>query len=246
MQIYIIGLVLGLVTAAYCLKGIIKEAKGAPQKEENGINAWLTPEEREQNTEDANLQQRALDRFLGKEKWEIGESAEKLRQIILGRAFEQYTGNIKEHEGFNVEYTGIEKGVKDMGIDLIAKSGTMTYVIQCKFRASGVINVDVVHQLEGSVNSYRKDKPNEKVRGLLVTTTKLADDARGEAKKLGIETEEEAVFKPIKCKVNDRSEKIYHMPFNKFYDNAKIKRDDELWAGRVKEAKELGFRPAKW
>ena len=49
----------------------------------------------------------------------------------------------------------------------------------------------------------------------------------------------------IKCNVNDNGEKIYHLPFDPYYDKVKIKTErGEFYAHTVKEATEKGFRRA--
>ena len=54
------------------------------------------------------------------------------------------------------------------------------------------------------------------------------------------------IFPAIKCNVNSRGEKIYHLPFDRDYDRTKIINRDqgECYALTIKEAREKGFRRA--
>ena len=83
---------------------------------------WLTKEEWE-NLSSIEKNTLALERYKNrhKTKWQIG------------RDFEMFIGYQFEQQGFKVEYHGIEKGLEDLGIDLIAKKGNETRLVQCKY-----------------------------------------------------------------------------------------------------------------
>ncbi|GAH94214.1 unnamed protein product, partial [marine sediment metagenome] len=107
-------------------------------------------------------------------------------------------------------------------------------------------------QLYGTVIKYIIDHPNEKVRAILYTTTKLSDRAKEFAKYLSIGVAEEFPFQKypsIKCNVSRRTgEKIYHLPFDQQYDRTLIEEErNECYVETVKEAEALGFRRAfRW
>ena len=67
--------------------------------------------------------QLALDRYWKRKKtpWEIG------------RDYERYIGYLYEKEGWTVNYQGIEKGLEDLGRDLICKKGNLIEIVQCKY-----------------------------------------------------------------------------------------------------------------
>ena len=48
----------------------------------------------------------------------------------------------------------------------------------------------------------------------------------------------------IKCNINDKGERIFHLPFDEFYDRVKIIESDEFYAKTVAEAVSKGFRRA--
>ena len=64
---------------------------------------------------------------------------EKLKDSDWGQVYEKYVGQILENEGYDVKYNGLEKGMLDRGIDLIASKDNQLNFIQCKF-TTGVIS----------------------------------------------------------------------------------------------------------
>lgn len=57
--------------------------------------------------------QKALDRYLSSRK----------KPYEIGRDYERFIGYSYEVDGFKVEYTGIEKGLEDLGRDLVCSKG---------------------------------------------------------------------------------------------------------------------------
>lgn len=206
----------------------------------------------------AERNQKALDRYLASRKrpWEIG------------RDYERYIGYLYEQEGYSVEYIGIEKGLEDLGRDLICSKGEEVEVVQCKCWASHkVIHEKHINQLYGTaVKHYieqremTKQKANltlfpdlissGQIRATFVTSTSVSDTARKFANALGVKIIEEKHLEKyplIKCNVGISGEKIYHLPFDQQYDRTLIKNQDEFYASTVKEAESKGFRRAfRW
>lgn len=57
---------------------------------------------------------------------------ENQRKINAGREYEKYVAQKYIQNGYEIKYNGIENGVKDEGIDLIACKDNTTLLIQCK------------------------------------------------------------------------------------------------------------------
>ena len=202
--------------------------------------------------------QKALDRYLASRKkpWEIG------------RDYERYIGYLYEQKGYSVEYVGIEKGLEDLGRDLICTKGNEIEVVQCKCWASHkVIHEKHINQLYGTaVKHYIEQKElanlNRKlilfpdiisggqIKATFVTTTSLSDTARKFANALGvviIEGKPLDKYPMIKCNIGLGGEKIYHLPFDQQYDRTLIKNQGEFYALTVIEAEKKGFRRAfRW
>jgi hypothetical protein len=202
--------------------------------------------------------QLALDRYFSSRKhsWQIG------------RDYERYVGFLYEAEGYSVTYQGIERGMEDLGRDLICKKDGKTEIIQCKnWGQHKTIHEKHINQLFGTTIKYYLDfiaNENEKtqmelfpdllkkgsIKATFITTTKLSDTAKQFANALGIEIKESFLmnrYPVIKCNLAPNGNKIYHLPFDQQYDNTKIKKLGEHYVSTVVEAENLGFRRAwKW
>jgi len=210
---------------------------------EDPVAGWLTKEEWAALAP-AERNQRALDRYwkAKKTKWQVG------------RDYERYVGYLYEHDGYTVSYYGIEKGLEDLGRDVIATKDGQIDVVQCKrWSAERTIHEKHIFQLFGTVTAFRIDNPDAVVAGRFVTTTKLSDRARAFAERLEIRVDEEFAFDQsypcIKCNVSTNGgEKIYHLPFDQMYDATVIHNGrGEFYARSVKEAEDAGFRRAfRW
>lgn len=202
--------------------------------------------------------QKALDRYLAsrKQPWEIG------------RDYERYIGYLYEQKGYSVEYVGIEKGLEDLGRDLICKKDNVIEVVQCKYWANHkLIHEKHINQLYGTAVKYyieQRDTVNQKtsltlfpdlissgqIRATFVTSTKLSATAKKFANALGVKIMEEVPLEKypmIKCNIGKGGEKIYHLPFDQQYDKTLIKNQGEFYISAVKEAEDKGFRRAyRW
>ena len=207
---------------------------------------------------DAERNQKALDRYFSSRK----------KPHEIGRDYERYVGFHYERRGFKVEYVGIEKGLEDLGRDLVCIKGDEIEIIQCKCWASHkIIHEKHVNQLYGTVIKYYIDNikisekakslvlfpeliKSKKIKATLITSTKLSDTAKSFAEALGITVYE---MKPldkypiIKCNISSNGNKIYHLPFDQQYDKTLIRNDGESYVATIKEAEDKGFRRAfRW
>lgn len=211
------------------------------EEREDEVTHYLTKEEfRKLSVTEKN--QLALDRFWKrrKSKW------------LIGILYERYIGYLFEEKGYSVNYHGIEKGLEDRTRDLICKKGKETILIQCKnWSEYRTIYDKHIFQFFGSVFQYQHENPNEKVKGIFYTSTKLSDLAKAFAKELKIELQERCKFDiqypSIKCNISKKNgEKIYHLPFDQKYDKVQIEKNrGEFYCQTVSEAEKAGFRRAK-
>jgi len=59
-------------------------------------------------------------------------SKSREKNIRSGIEYEKKVGKYYQNKGYDVDYNGIEKGLKDGGIDLICKNDEEILLIQCK------------------------------------------------------------------------------------------------------------------
>jgi len=203
--------------------------------------------------------QKALDRFWSKKKspWQIG------------RDYERYIGYLYEQKEYSVYYQGIEKGLEDLGRDLICKKNNNIEIVQCKYwKEEKTIHEKHINQLFGTTVEYfirhinNEDIPqldffptmliNKQITATIITSATLSETAKDFAKILGIKVIDHFPFKKypsIKCNVSYRdSTKIYHLPFDQQYDRTTIDKErNECYVSTVAEAEKLGFRRAwRW
>jgi len=202
--------------------------------------------------------QKALERYLSSRK----------KSFEIGRDYERYIGYLYESQGFKVEYVGIEKGLEDLGRDLICIKNGDVEIVQCKCWASHkIIHEKHINQLYGTVVKYYIEHKNiiakkkslalfpeligsGQIKASFVTTTKLSETAKSFAEALGINIVQEKSlerYPVIKCNISSDGQKIYHLPFDQQYDKTLIKNFGEFYAMTVREAEDKGFRRAfKW
>lgn len=187
--------------------------------------------------------QLALDRY-----WKRRHSPKE-----LGRMYERYVGYLYESKGYSVEYSGINKGLEDLGRDLVCRKGKTIEVVQCKYW-SQYKNVfeNRIFQHFGTTFEYKMQNKGLRVIPVFYTTTKLSDTARKFAEVMKMKLVENHKFDKsypcIKCNIGRDGSKIYHLPFDQQYDKVNIEPEKgELFARTVKEAEDAGFRRAyRW
>jgi hypothetical protein len=236
---------------------VSQEAK-KEDEEVDPVQTYLTKGEYEKlSTTERN--QRALDRYWSRKKtsWQIG------------RDYERYVGYLYEQKGYSVYYQGIEKGLEDLGRDLICKKDNQVEIIQCKYWREGkTIHEKHINQLFGTTVEYfikNIDNQNKKqielfplmlrknqINATFVTSASLSETARSFAAILGVKVLDSFPFKQypsIKCNVSRKDgTKIYHLPFDQQYDRTTIEEErNECYVSTVDEAERLGFRRAwRW
>ena len=192
--------------------------------------------------------QLALDRYIDshkKSKWQIG------------RDYELYCGYLYECKGYSVEYFGSNKGLEDLGRDLIATKDSLTDIVQCKYWSKDkCIHEKHIFQLYGTLTCYliENNLPELLVRGVFITNITLSDMARNVADRLGIVVKENVPigdFPRIKCNIGHDEfglqTRIYHLPMDQQYDKVKLHKKGEKMVFTVKEAEDSGFRRAyRW
>lgn len=239
------------------LEGISNVQKETEGNEDDPVLKYIPRAEYNQ-LDSITRNQKALERYLSSKK----------PPHVIGRDYERYIGYLYEEKGYEVEYIGIEKGIEDLGRDLICKKDQEINVVQCKCWASHkIIHEKHINQLYGTaVKHYleiqEKAKSKEKlalfpklimsgeIKATFVTSTVLSDTAMKFAKALGIQIiqEKKLVDYPmIKCNISKQGEKIYHLPFDQQYDKTKVRKNGGFYAKTVKEAEDAGFRRAyRW
>lgn len=219
-----------------------KLAAGDDDSGDDPVRQWMTNEEY-QSLKPSERNQRALDRYWKsrKTRWQVG------------RDYERYVGYLYERDGYAVVYEGIEKGLDDLGRDVIARNGKSITVVQCKrWAKERTIHEKHIFQLFGTVTAFRIDNPAAEVVGRFVTTTKLSERAKAFARRLDITVDEtfalDESYPCIKCNVaQGTGERIYHLPFDQMYDATLVTKKGEFYARTVQEAEKAGFRRAfRW
>ena len=174
----------------------------------------------------------------------------------VGMLYEMYVGHLLKNNNFTVEQYGIEKGMQDLGRDIIARrveNGILKiYIIQCKnWSKKKEVHENVVCQLYGTAMQYELVNRNTFIQETevipwLVITNELSDMARKFADKLGVLVSVRPLqdFPMIKCNINNR-DRIYHLPFDQQYYRTQIKLPGEFYASTVEEAVKAGFRRAR-
>lgn len=106
----------------------------------------------------------------------------------VGNLYEKNIGEGLEKQGYEVEYRGAEKGMKDGGIDLIARKNGETLLIQNKMRAKDLKLTELpITNFVQDVRNYLKQNPTENVKPVLYTTVDPEAGAAQIAKQYGIE-----------------------------------------------------------
>lgn len=229
-----------------------KETFEYSDNDEERTKLFLSPAEFASLSE-TERNQRALDNYMKKTH----------SKSHIGKMYERYIGYIYEQRGYDVEYRGIELGLKDGGIDLICRKTNEILLIQCKnWKQESTIYEKHICQLYGASkffdkNTIQKESVKDlfadvdwnRVTPIFVTTTRLDEHAIDVAKTLGVKIEYiefDKSYPIIKCNINNDN-RIYHLPIDQMYDCTKISRPGEFYASSVIEAEAKGFRRAfKW
>lgn len=213
--------------------------------------AYLSKDEWNALTE-TQKSQLALDRY---------NERRKQTNAQVGRDYEEYIAHLfrVKLKGCDVAMFGEQKGLNDLGRDLIVKHRGKVYIVQCKrWSTERVIREKHIMQLFGSTIEYcwesrKKGLPPLEMVGksvipVFVATTDLSDTAKQFTERLGVVfvKEEMGDYPQIKCNVGKDGEQIYHLPFDQQYNRVIIEpKKKEFMAWTVEEAEQKGFRRAK-
>lgn len=96
--------------------------------------------------------------------------------------FEWLVGEVLRREGWSVEETGRRDG-PDGGVDLRARRGERTLIVQCKRWTAKVVGVDEVRKIAGLTTA----PANASATAAVVTLSAFAEPALAEARQLGVE-----------------------------------------------------------
>lgn len=179
------------------------------------------------------------------------ESSKKTNWQI-GRDYELSVGHEYTTDGWNVDYTGINEGLSDLGRDLVCSKENEIHVVQCKYWAKHKsIREKHIAQLFGTAKLLELEQADlfAVVKPVFVTNIQLSDTARRFAKALNVKIIENRPLKPfprIKCNVglnpNGEADKIYHLPMDQHYDRTQLKKETDFFAHTIAEAEAKGFR----
>ena len=212
---------------------------------------YLTKEEW-MTLSDTAKSQLALDRYNEKRKRTNAQ---------VGRDYEEYIAYLfnQRFKKCDVSMFGEQKGLSDLGRDLIVKHRGKVYIVQCKrWSQDKQIREKHIMQLFGSTIEYCWDTKvagvhplevvGKSVIPVFVATTDLSDTAKQFTERLGVvfAKVDMGEYPQIKCNIGRDGEKIYHLPFDQQYNRVIIEREKgEFMAWTVEEAEKHGFRRAK-
>lgn len=178
--------------------------------------------------------------------------AQTLSSAAIGTFYERYIGHLYELEGYAVNFHGALNGVEDLGRDLVVSSDDEILIVQTKCWAKNrTIHEKHIFQLYGSMEHFKKTEKNygKTIRAVFYTTAQYSDVAIEAAETLGVELilqDLDRQYPLVKCNVNQRGDKIYHLPFDPYYDKIRIDTsEDKVYVHTVGEAVARGFRRAR-
>lgn len=221
------------------------------EEHEDRREVYLTKEEWK-SLSDAEKSQLALDRYNEKRKRSKAQ---------VGRDYEEYIAHLfrQQLKGCKITMFGEQRGLEDLGRDLIVQHRSKVYIVQCKrWSEDKVIREKHIMQLFGSTIEYCWDTRRGGIHPLdvvgktiipvFVSTTELSDTASRFAERLDVIVAQEQMgeYPQIKCNIGADDRKIYHLPFDQQYNSCIIDhKKGEFYAMTVAEAESKGFKRAK-
>lgn len=146
------------------------------------------------------IYQKQLDDFLKHGVIPGVEATTESCKKTWGMMYELFVGREFEKAGYDVVYSGIQAGVKDCGIDLIVKkSRNEITIVQCKYWRDTLVDSDVVSRMSGARELYfYKHRQflgyDIDLDCMIITSSRLAEEARDFARNQAIEVVEEYVM----------------------------------------------------
>lgn len=213
------------------------------------------------------------EKYLTKEEWMTLSNTEKSQRALdnytkrrrltnaqVGRDYEEYVAYLfrKTLNRCDVTMFGEQRGLADLGRDLIVRDKTKVYIVQCKrWSSDKTIREKHIMQLFGTTIEYCWEMKKKDIHPLdvigksvipvFVTTTELSPTANRFAERLGVIVHKVPMgeYPQIKCNIGKGGEKIFHLPFDQQYNNTLIEHQKgEFMAWTVEEAEKNGFRRA--
>lgn len=170
-----------------------------------------------------------------------------LSKAELGKRYERYCGYLLEKDGWEVEYSGIVRGLKDGGIDLRAFREGRMIAAQCKFwERKRKIRSNTISQFIGDLDREIDEHPNLQVIGLFCCKNDNFDTGckeRLQSKGIWIHIKNyDNKYPCVKCIA---ASGLYYVPQHRDYDAIafSIHRGDRHCYDEA-EAEKLGFREA--
>lgn len=229
----------------------VEKTEAVSDEYEDRREKYLTKEEW-MALSDTAKSQLALDRY---------NERRRLTNSQVGRDYEEYVAFLFRDrcKGAVIDMYGEQKGLADLGRDLIVKHGGKVYIVQCKrWSQDRVIREKHIMQLFGSTIEYCWEMREKDIHPLdvigksvipvFVTTTELSSTATRFAERLGVEVHKVPMgeYPQIKCNIGKNGEKIYHLPFDQQYNSTIIEHNrGEFYAWDVEEAEKAGYRRAQ-
>jgi hypothetical protein len=229
----------------------VQELSSEVPEELDDKRQYYIPKEEWETLSDREKSQRALDKY---------NEGRRLTNAQVGRDYEEYIGYLfrQKCRGAEIMMYGEQKGLADLGRDLIVKYKGNVYIVQCKrWSQDKVIREKHIMQLFGTTIEYcwelgKKDIHPLDVIGksvipVFVTTTELSPTANRFAERLGVIVHKVPMgdYPQIKCNIGKEGERIYHLPFDQQYNSTLIEYNKgEFMAWTVEEAEKNGFRRA--
>ncbi len=230
----------------------VQEATSAIPEELEDKREHYIPKEEWLSLSDTQRSQIALDRY---------NERRRLTNAQVGRDYEEYIAFLfrERCKGAVIDMYGEQKGLADLGRDLIVKHRGKIYIVQCKrWSQEKVIREKHIMQLFGSTIEYCWEMKKDGIHPLdvvgktiipvFVSTTQLSETAARFAERLGVIATQVPMgeYPQIKCNIGIDGEKIYHLPFDQQYNTTIIERKKgEFYAWTVEEAERAGYRRAQ-
>lgn len=229
----------------------VQELSSEVPEELDDKRQYYIPKEEWETLNESQKSQIALDRY---------NERRRLTNSQVGRDYEEYIAFLFRNrcKGAVIDMYGEQKGLADLGRDLIVKHSGKVYIVQCKrWSQDRVIREKHIMQLFGTTIEYCWEMKKKDIHPLdvigksvipvFVTTTELSPTANRFAERLGVIVYKVPMgdYPQIKCNIGKEGERIYHLPFDQQYNTTIIEHNKgEFMAWTVQEAEDRGFRHA--
>ena len=168
-----------------------------------------------------------------------------------GVQYERYIGYMFASHGYSIEHRGLRDGLRDGGIDLVARASRKIRLVQCK-RWQKSVDSDVISRLHGAVERFRwevfgakLDTCRTDVRGVLMTSGEILPEARVLAKHLGLLVQSRVAYQrypAVKAQRITADAGRFLLPFTPGYDRMAMRfQNGDRFFWKVREAVAANF-----